>query len=275
MRIAIVDDERPARKMLIRRIKEVLPDCEIVEAENGAGALAMFNEMEKLDLIFVDMDLGDMEGITLAGTAKRLFQTAKIIFATAYSQYAAKAYEMEIDDYILKPFDPARIRHVLEKCTGMRAGTGLKENTGNRLNEESELSTVKTEKQEERKSVGMAENAENPSVFGKIPVTASRGILFLDIEQIVYAETDGHGCLVHTTARSCEINQLLGELEKKLVPYGFFRIHKSYLVNPAFITELSAGTGNGLSVRMKGFEDKELPVGREKMKTLKQMLKIG
>ena len=57
----------------------MLPDCEIVEAENGAGALAMFNEMEKLDLIFVDMDLGDMEGITLAGTAKRLFQTAKII----------------------------------------------------------------------------------------------------------------------------------------------------------------------------------------------------
>ena len=98
----------------------MLPDCEIVEAENGAGALAMFNEMEKLDLIFVDMDLGDMEGITLAGTAKRLFQTAKIIFATAYSQYAAKAYEMEIDDYILKPFDPARIRHVLEKCTGFK-----------------------------------------------------------------------------------------------------------------------------------------------------------
>lgn len=85
VKIAVIDDERPARKMLIRRIKEVLPDCEIVEAENGAGALAMFNEMEKLDLIFVDMDLGDMEGITLAGTAKRLFQTAKIIFATAYS----------------------------------------------------------------------------------------------------------------------------------------------------------------------------------------------
>ena len=118
--------------MLIRRIKEVLPDCEIVEAENGAGALAMFNEMEKLDLIFVDMDLGDMEGITLAGTAKRLFQTAKIIFATAYSQYAAKAYEMEIDSSIVRTIVPALMLNVLEKGTGKRAGTSIKNSTRSR-----------------------------------------------------------------------------------------------------------------------------------------------
>ena len=54
------DDERPARKMLIRRVKEVLPDCEITEAESGADALKMFNEADSFDLIFVDMDLGDM-----------------------------------------------------------------------------------------------------------------------------------------------------------------------------------------------------------------------
>ena len=108
MKIAVIDDERPARKMLIRRVKEVLPDCEITEAESGADALKMFNESDSFDLIFVDMDLGDMEGTTLAATAKRLFPGAKIVFATAYSQYAAKAYEMEIDDSILKPFDPDR-----------------------------------------------------------------------------------------------------------------------------------------------------------------------
>ena len=59
-----------------------------------------------------------MEGTTLAATAKRLFPGAKIVFATAYSQYAAKAYEMEIDDYILKPFDPERVHHVVKKCIG-------------------------------------------------------------------------------------------------------------------------------------------------------------
>ena len=104
--------------MLIRRVKEVLPDCEITEAESGADALKMFNETDSFDLIFVDMDLGDMEGTTLAATAKRLFPRAKIVFATAYSQYAAKAYEMEIDDYILKPFDPERVHHVVKKCIG-------------------------------------------------------------------------------------------------------------------------------------------------------------
>ena len=104
--------------MLIRRVKEVLPACEITEAESGSDALKMFNEADSFDLIFVDMDLGDMEGTTLAATAKRLFPGAKIVFATAYSQYAAKAYEMEIDDYILKPFGPERVHHVVKKCIG-------------------------------------------------------------------------------------------------------------------------------------------------------------
>ena len=85
MKIAVIDDERPARKMLIRRVKEVRPDCEITEAESGADALKMFNEVDLFDLIFVDMDLGDMEGTTLAATAKRLFPGAKIVFATAGS----------------------------------------------------------------------------------------------------------------------------------------------------------------------------------------------
>ena len=126
----------------------------------------------------------------------------------------------------------------------------------------------------EQENAGVEERRE-ATVFGKIPVTASHGILFLEIAHIVYAETDGHGCVVHTTSRSYEVNQLLGELEKKLADFGFFRIHKSYLINLSFISELFAGSGNGLSVHMKGYESRELPVGREKLKTLKQLLKIS
>jgi len=269
LKIAVIDDERPARKMLIRRVKEVIPDCEVMEAESGADALRMFNEADSFDLIFVDMDLGDMEGITLAATAKRLFPGAKIIFATAYSQYAAKAYEMEIDDYILKPFDPERVHHVVKKCIGEGNADSVQKE------EKADVKPQIAEKQNAESEKTGTEEKSGATVFGKIPVTASHGILFLEISQIVYAETDGHGCVVHTTSRSYEVNQLLGELEKKLTDFGFFRIHKSYLVNLSFISELFAGSGNGLSVHMKGYESQELPVGREKLKTLKQLLKIS
>ena len=257
--------------MLIRRVKEVRPDCEITEAESGSDALKMFNEADSFDLIFVDMDLGDMEGTTLAATAKRLFPGAKIVFATAYSQYAAKAYEMEIDDYILKPFGPERVHHVVKKCIG----EGKCDSAGKMEEQEKKTEPAAAEKQEAEQGNAGVEERREAMVFGKIPVTASRGILFLEIAQIVYAETDGHRCVVHTTSRSYEVNQLLGELEKKLADFGFFRIHKSYLINLSFISELFAGSGNGLSVHMKGYESRELPVGREKLKTLKQLLKIS
>lgn len=270
MKIAVIDDERPARKMLIRRVKEVLPDCEITEAESGADALKMFNETDSFDLIFVDMDLGDMEGTTLAATAKRLFPRAKIVFATAYSQYAAKAYEMEIDDYILKPFDPERVHHVVKNALGKENVIPRGKWRSRRKN-----GTGSSRKQGAEQANAGVEEKSGSTVFGKIPVTVGRGILFLEIAQIVYAETDGHGCVVHTTSRSYEVNQLLGELEKKLADFGFFRIHKSYLINLPFISELFAGSGNGLSVHMKGYESRELPVGREKLKTLKQLLKIS
>ena len=247
MKIAVIDDERPARKMLIRRVKEVRPDCEITEAESGSDALKMFNEADSFDLIFVDMDLGDMEGTTLAATAKRLFPGAKIVFATAYSQYAAKAYEMEIDDYILKPFDPDRVRHVIEKC-------------------------MKDPEQSKEQAEAVRGIAVGASV--RIPVQVNHSIRFLDVSQIIYGETQGRGTLLHTKTGSYEVNQLLGDLEKKLHLYGFFRIHKSYLVNLECITEIFPWTRNGLALKLKGYENTVLPVGREKLKTLKQILNI-
>lgn len=260
MKIAVIDDERPARRELIRQIQEVAPDCEIKEADSGAGALLLLNEEDDFDILFVDINLNDMEGTTLAATAKKLLPKAKIVFATAYSQYAAKAFEMEIDDYILKPFAPDRVRHVLEKC--MRELAKKQETDG-----EQETGAKETEKPE-------MEVQQAAVTAPRIPVPVNHSIRFLDVPQIVYAETQGRGILLHTRTGSYEVNQLLGDLEKKLQPYGFFRIHKSYLVNLECITEMFPWTGNGLAMKLKGYENTILPVGRERLKTLKQILNI-
>lgn len=242
IKIAVIDDERPARRELVRQIQGVVPDCMIREADSGAEALQLINREDDFDILFIAINLNNREGMTLAETAKKLLPGAKIVFATAYSQYAVKAFEMEIDDYILKPFDPERVRHVLEKC-------------------------IRSEMQEQ-------EEKKTAVTVPRIPVPVNHGIRFLDVDQIVYAETQGRGILLHTKTGSYDVSQLLGDLEKKLQPYGFFRIHKSYLVNLECITELFPWSCNGLALKLKGYENTILPVGRERLKMLKQILNV-
>ena len=115
MRIAIIDDEKYSRIELTHQIKQILPHADIAEASSGVQAVILL-EKQLFDILFIDIHLGDMEGTTIASLARKLMPEAKIIFATAFSEYAVRAFELRVDDYILKPFDPERIRQVLDRC---------------------------------------------------------------------------------------------------------------------------------------------------------------
>ena len=108
MRIAVIDDEKYSRVELIHQILSHIPDAVISEASNGVQAIALI-ERKSFDILFIDIHLGDLEGTTVASLARKLMPKAKIIFATAYSEYAVKAFELRVDDYVLKPFDPAHV----------------------------------------------------------------------------------------------------------------------------------------------------------------------
>ncbi|MFV0242342.1 MAG: LytTR family DNA-binding domain-containing protein, partial [Lacrimispora sphenoides] len=81
-------------------------------------------------------------------------------------------------------------------------------------------------------------------------------------------------CIIHTVSKDYTENQLLGEYEKRLAPYGFCRIHKSFLVNLNYIAEMFPWASNSMAVKMQGFEQNILPVGREKVKHLRQLIGI-
>lgn len=247
MKIAVIDDERPARKELIHQILSILPDSRIKEADSGAAALELL-ENHSFDLLFLDINLNDLEGTTLAAAVKRMLPDAQIVFATAYSQYAVKAFELGVNNYILKPFDPERVRRVLEKCCR-------------------DLTRLQTEK-------SLADNRLPSFPSNRMPICVNRTIFLLDISQIVYIETCLRSCIIHTVSKDYTENQLLGEYEKRLVPYGFCRIHKSFLVNLNYITEMFPWTSNSMAVKMQGFEQNILPVGREKVKHLRQLIGI-
>lgn len=247
MKIAVIDDERPARGELIHQIMEVLPDSTIQEADSGASALELISS-QPFDLLFIDINLNDMEGTTLAAAAQKILPDAQIVFATAYSQYAVKAFELGVDNYILKPFDPDRVRRVLEKCRRSAASAAS------------------------AAPAASASPAASALSSDRLAINTNRKILLLDIRQIVYLETEGRGCILHTTAGKYNDNQLLGEFEKRLNPHGFYRIHKSYLVNLNYISELFPWANNSLALKMQGFERDILPVSREKVKNLRQLL---
>ncbi|MDD3253523.1 MAG: LytTR family DNA-binding domain-containing protein [Lachnospiraceae bacterium] len=254
MRIAVVDDERPARSELKHQILDILPEAEIMEADSGVSALKLLAS-HTFDIIFLDINLNDMEGTTLAAAAAGMMPEARIVFATAYSEYAVKAFELGVSNYILKPFDPDRLKLVIEKCI-------------------SELER----KAFFRNGTADAEHTVRPrtshSSSGRIAINTNRKTVLLDVEDIAYIETSGRGCIVHSKTGDYLENQLLGEWERRLESFGFFRIHKSYLVNPAAIAELFPWANNSLALRMQGFEKEILPVGRDKVKALRQILNI-
>ena len=164
MRIAVVDDERPARSELKYLVEQCEPEAEIAEADGSEEFLAML-ENETFDVCFVDINLGGMNGTTLASMIKRKQPDTLIIFATAFQEYAVKAFEIGAVDYLLKPFDYERVKRAME-----RIHEHIKEKT-----------------------------AGSGYEIGKIMVNVGSSFQVVDVADIVFIETEKRSCKIHMT----------------------------------------------------------------------------
>jgi len=201
MKIAVIDDERPARSELTHQLLEIVPEAFISEADSGAAALQIMRN-DIFDLVFIDINLGDIEGTVLASTVQQLMPKAQIVFATAYSQYAVRAFEIGVANYILKPFDKKRLEQIVENC---------------------------------RKELTISCTMH---LRNRLPVNCQRRVILVDINTIVFIETGNRSCIIHTKNDDLTENLSIGEYEKKLSGHRFFRIHKSYLVNLDLVQEI-------------------------------------
>lgn len=239
MRIAIIDDEKPARSELSYLITKNMPNVEIVQASSGEEALSLISK-EPFDLLCIDINLGDISGITLAATARKICTDVEIVFATAYNNYAEDAFSVEALDYLLKPFSDKKVKLMLDKY--------------------------------KRKHLGVTMVEDN--LVERIPLNIDKKIVLVDVSSIVYIESQNKNCIIYSVTDKYIENTTLKAFEEKLKPNGFFRIQKSYLVNTKYITEIYPWFNNAWCVRMQYFEDKELPISRNKIKELKDLLRI-
>ncbi len=227
LRVLIVDDERPARQKLTRFLAEE-PDIAVVgEAANGADALAAIRRLAP-DLVFLDVHMPGMSGFE---TLQQLGEDERpaVVFATAYDQYAIRAFDAHALDYLLKPFDQDRFRQTLARARAWlepRAGDALLRDKLSRL---------------------LDELAPPPAV--KAPVTRllvkSRGrAVFIDVDDIEWIEAAANYAELHAGGRAHLIRETLRELEDRLDPARFIRVHRSYIVNLDRVVEIQPWSKN-------------------------------
>lgn len=245
LRVLVVDDEELARVRIKSLLAEV-PDVECVgEAENGIEAVEKVRVLSP-DVLVLDIQMPGMDGF---GVLDALEHPPLIIFATAYDEYAIKAFEVNSVDYLLKPIARERLREAMDRARRLLSG-------GPDLAKEIERLAA----------LVRSRNAD------RLPVQKGRRIVLLDIGDIVWFEADDELVYAHTRDAKCLVNMTMAELEKRLDPAIFFRVHRSSLVNLKRIVELVPWFGGKYKVVVDDAARSELVLPRARVKALREIL---
>lgn len=243
--VIIVDDEAPAREELAYLLEKI-PDVDrITQAVGGMDAIRKVKEQAP-DLLFLDMEMPDINGLQVAEIVGRSNPQMKIVFSTAYDQYAIEAFKLRAFHYMLKPYDEEDLNIIFRELGKKRLET---DPTGG-------SSTA----------VGLT------SV--KLALELEEGIKYVSPKDIIYISKEGKYVQVHTAHSTYDVTYPLFELEQKLEPFGFFRCHKSYIVNLASIVELRTWVNGAYNLYMDDLSKSVVPVSRNYVKTLRLKLEI-
>jgi two-component system, LytTR family, response regulator len=253
LRVAIADDERPARSYLAALLR-AFEDVEVVgEAEDGAAAVEMI-ERERPDLALLDLQMPEVDGL---GVVRLLRKTSMplVAFVTAYDEYAVRAFELNAVDYLLKPVDRARLRETLK-----RAQERL-ERSDARGDEVANL----------RAAAADYETATRPEYLERIPVRQRDEIFILSVREVASIVADGE--LLHLTNARGEgftINYRLKEMEARLDPSLFVRLSRGALANVEMISRVSPMPGGTYLVKLSN--NQQIPVSRLQSRVLRETL---
>lgn len=236
----IVDDEAVAREGL-RKMLEAESDIELVgECADGREAAEAIQTVQP-DLVFMDVQMPGMNGFE-ALMAVDETDLPVIIFVTAYDQYALRAFEVHAVDYLLKPFTNRRLQDALQQ-----ARHHLENSRTAELNEQ--INTLLERLDPQSRPAG------NDPYVQRIPVRKRRRVQFIDVDTIDWMEAADNYVSLHVGDQNHLVRATLTEMEDKLDPKQFLRIHRSRIVNVDRIRELHPrGSGDCLIVLDDGTE---------------------
>ena len=253
----IVDDEKPARDELAYLLKG-FPEINVIgQGKNGVEAVSLIKEHAP-DLVFLDVQMPGLDGFgVLKKLVERKMKVPHVVFATAFDHYAVQAFDVNAVDYVLKPFDKARISKAIQ-----------------RARREIEAHTSPTERLEQLVSqLGSGKQNSTPPV--KLLVKSQHRLLLVDGEDLIWASIEGG--LVSVMAKDAEGTsnyRTLEELNAALDSESFWRPHRSYLVNIHHIKEVVPWFKSSYVLKMNDKKQTEIPVSRVQIKRMRELFKL-
>jgi DNA-binding LytR/AlgR family response regulator len=249
MRAYIVDDERLAVERL-KRMLEATGRVTIAGATTDPDAALEFLRGHAVDVVFLDIQMPGLTGFQLL---ERLESDVAVVFTTAYDRYAIEAFGVNSVDYLLKPIEPERLDRALDKLERFAAQP------------KPDVRALARELAAE-----LAPNRRLERIASRVGerttvLEVARISHFVSKDKLTFATVNGHEHVIDYT---------LNELETRLDPRRFARIHRATIANIGFVQELFPAVDGGMLVRLKDEKKTELSVARDRLRDLKERLGI-
>jgi len=247
MRTIIIEDEKPAARLLQRKLEKLNVIAEVM-LHSVEESIAWFSKNEHPDLIFLDIQLSD--GLSFEIFEKVSIKSA-IIFTTAYDEYALKAFKLNSIDYLLKPIDEDDLELAIGK---------FKLRMPKQENLQLDFDQIKR----------MLSNPFEKSFKKRFTVKIGQHLKVIAVEEIECFFSENKGTYIHTTDnRNYLIESTLELLENELDPSDFFRVSRKFIIPMRAIKEIVLYSNSRLKVILPTFKDDEVIVSREKVSDFK------
>ncbi len=253
LRVLVVDDEQLAREELCYLLGQVGGVEVVGQAGNGIEALSAIERVAP-ELVFLDVQMPGLTGFQVARQLVERAASPLVVFVTAFDQHAIKAFEVNALDYLLKPVDQVRLDQAVQ-----RARRRL--DSDRPLNDQLEKIVRMVQERQARQS--------------QVAVKAGERFLLVQADDIIFASLTDESINIVTGHVSGTSNyRTLDDLQARLDPEVFWRVHRSHLVNINKIKEIVPWFSRNYILRMKDAKGTEIPVSRTQTKRLRDYLKL-
>lgn len=254
MRAFLVDDEALALKRL-ERMLVATGRVEVAGASTDPVEAVPRILAAKPDVLFLDIEMPGMTGFEMLA---ELQPQPWVVFTTAYDRYALEAFGVSAVDYLLKPIEAAHLDRALDKIERMRGASATPPAMAELI----------------ERLAAAARAAKAPAYPDRVASKVGERIEFIDLNQVTHFFASDKLTFAATPAKNYAVDYTIQELEQKLDPARFVRVHRATLVNVAHVQELHSWFAGRMMLRLKDPKHTEIAVSRDRVRAVKERLGI-